>query len=360
MEKINFNYMLLGGTGVGKSAVINYLADKKVVETGVGKPVTRKGEFNKHTILYPLNPKVTMTFYDSWGLESDKAEEWENFIIKTLNESYIDSDPNENFLGVIYCMSYSNDRIQDWEIKFLNKIMEFGYHIIILFTHGDNSGYQEKKVVFRDILKKEFKESIYCNRYSAVDISSISITKIGQAESKPFGKDELLKQIDTNDNDNFWVIIENKLDRWKNKTNENFREFYKTYKNKAENFECNFWDNNTEKANDLKQEIENAANKVFKESVENIVHEMSSVTQWYNKIKDSSTEMGVKIDKSKPFWANYLLYLRPLANFSRENTLRNSFTEYVESIETEFIKKIDDIYKNTFEQVKKLYYNKSR
>lgn len=92
MAQTNINVLILGKTGSGKSALINYLYGEEVLKEGIGKPVTAKGDFKSLRVPSPLKPDVTITIYDSWGLEANRAEEWERLMREKLTAtlSYAD------------------------------------------------------------------------------------------------------------------------------------------------------------------------------------------------------------------------------------------------------------------------------
>ena len=63
------NVLIIGETGAGKSTLLNYLCDKKIADTGTGKPVTGEG-------IYEYNVNINnqeVRLFDSWGIEAGKT-----------------------------------------------------------------------------------------------------------------------------------------------------------------------------------------------------------------------------------------------------------------------------------------------
>jgi predicted GTPase len=215
MVKTEINIIILGQTGVGKSTLINYLYGSDIVETGTGSPKTKKGEFKKVSIPSPKNADVVVNVFDSWGLESNKAKEWEAVIEERLSDSFAYSDM---IYAVIYCISFSNDRIHDFEIAAIKKLLDKQYRVIIVFTNGDNSRYWIKRISFRSKLKKDMVD--YKRQYIAVDVCSKVKIKIGQSGplGSTFGREELFKKIEQNASINFIFVLMEKLEGWRSKS----------------------------------------------------------------------------------------------------------------------------------------------
>ncbi|GHV88249.1 hypothetical protein AGMMS50267_06090 [Spirochaetia bacterium] len=220
--KPQINVMILGQTGTGKSTLINYLYGDEIVKAGTGKPVTGRGEFKKITVASPLKPDVKINIFDSWGLESNKADDWKN-VINTKLSSTLSFD--EMVYGIVYCMSYSNDRIQDFEIEMLRELLNKKYKVIIALTNADNGGYETKKTVFREKLVKDLPE--YKQLYSVVDICAQAKAKIGQPVSNTaaFGKETLFKELDDNFYENFKKVLFAQWTAWKDESIENLDNF---------------------------------------------------------------------------------------------------------------------------------------
>jgi GTPase Era involved in 16S rRNA processing len=220
--KSQINVMILGQSGVGKSSLINYLAGKKIVEVGTGKPVTPKGKFDKVNIPSPLKPDTAICIFDSWGLESNQGEVWKEVINEKLDSSLSFDDM---VYGIIYCMSYSSGRIQDFEIKMLKELLAKQYKVIIAATNADSGNYEEYKTVYREKLAKELPE--FRDVYTVVDICAEAKPKLGQSAANVvvFGKEVLFKELEDDVSDNFEKVVFAKWTAWKDNARAQLKDF---------------------------------------------------------------------------------------------------------------------------------------
>ena len=193
--KTTLNAMILGQTGVGKSSLINYLFDldeKNELAAGAGSPVTPEGKFAKKTI---SRESLDITIYDSWGLENKRIEKWEEIIfgkIESLKNSF-----ETRIHAIIYCISYSRSRIQDFEIQFISDLLKKNEHVIIALTQAD-CGSPETKQEYNRILSERL--SKFKDLYDVVEVRSVAKPKIGQAAGSccRFGKEDIFKTISAN------------------------------------------------------------------------------------------------------------------------------------------------------------------
>lgn len=134
-ELKTLNVMILGKTGVGKSTLINNMFNQKVVETGIGKPVTqsiRKKEIQG----------VPLAIYDTPGLELGGEHSARKLLeeVKCEIDKGIESgDVNKAIHCIWYCVSTPTHRFEQSEIEFLKNFYndkKYDVPIIIVLTQS--------------------------------------------------------------------------------------------------------------------------------------------------------------------------------------------------------------------------------
>ncbi len=131
------NVMVVGGTGVGKSSLINGVFGEDFAKVGHGEPVTRGcAKYNREGV--PVN------IYDSEGYEviddEVNGDNFENIVLKYV-KSLRNKDLSEHIHLFWYCVSVSNHRITEYDIKNikrLSNVEEFGAKLAVVFTQCDN------------------------------------------------------------------------------------------------------------------------------------------------------------------------------------------------------------------------------
>lgn len=193
--KTALNAMILGQTGVGKSSLINYLFGldgKNELAAGAGTPITPEGEFAKKTI---SRESLDITIYDSWGLENKRIEKWEKTIFDKIDS--LKSSFETQIHAIIYCISYSKSRIQNFEIQFISDLLKKNEHVIIVLNQAD-CGTAETKQEYHRILSEGL--SKFNGLYDVVEARSVAKPKIGQSAIPcfQFGKEDVFKAISAN------------------------------------------------------------------------------------------------------------------------------------------------------------------
>jgi len=280
MKQSEINTMILGQTGTGKSTLLNYLAGRKVVETGTGKPVTGRDEFNKVTIPSPFKPGVNINIFDSWGLESNNAEDWEAVIDRKLNSKLSFS---EMIYAIVYCSSYANDRVQDFEITMLKKLLSKNYKVTIALTNADNSGFETKKNTFREKFKKELTE--YGGDYSVVDICAEAKPKLGQsaASARTFGKEDLFTELEKDFLVNFTNVVYARWTDWKDESLARLKDFRRRGMTKIDDFKGSAFESNKEKAQNIYEELIDELKKLANDINDKIKDATEDLKTWYEK-----------------------------------------------------------------------------
>ena len=159
-DELTLNLLILGQTGTGKSSIVNALVGDDVEKTSIGKPETPKERKNEageiERGIYPHPHEIDgkkVVIYDSWGLEVDKATEWEDIIEEELKKRSEDKDIKDWFHSVTYCIQAGGYKIQDFDIKMIKLFMDKKYNVIVALTKSDQIGKEKREKFIKEIEK---------------------------------------------------------------------------------------------------------------------------------------------------------------------------------------------------------------
>ncbi|WP_426351128.1 YcjF family protein [Alloiococcus sp. CFN-8] len=147
------NIVVAGKTGVGKSTLINSVFREKLVETGIGKPVTmHMRKISKKD--FPLS------IYDTRGLELGKEAQSEvkKEIIDTIRKGVASKDINEAIHCIWYCINTASNRIEQYEIDWLrdfaeeNKLTQVPVIIILTQSFSKKKAKEMQNIVLNENL----------------------------------------------------------------------------------------------------------------------------------------------------------------------------------------------------------------
>lgn len=333
-----YNIVLMGKTGVGKSTLGNYLFGNNEFKTGIGKPVTSNGF---HSLKFDLRG-LPVTVFDSWGIEADKAEQWLSELNNELEKRSTGSDPTNWFHSVFYCVQASGHRIEDFEIKIINKFIKQNYKVTVIFTKSDNVT-DDELIQLKKVLSIEFGSKVDC-----LEVCSEEKTRRDGSISRAFGKKELVENIFSN----FWnsislrlperciEIMQGEVQKWSAKQMNAIKE------------EAGYF-NGSKLSSQIKKE-----SKVFFEDLSKgflVVDEVKRTLEMYrffnHKLnvlsfndQDSKFLDGINFE-SRSWWYYFPPTLFILAIWGREDT-ETKLLEKINKISNEMKLKIDDMLPN--------------
>lgn len=177
---MNCNILVMGLTGVGKSSLINYLADKELAEAGFA---SGSGGLTRGIHSYPMVIKgQNCMVSDSEGLEASHSAFWQQMMDNELLKVDTSKPISQWYHIVVYCIGANGGRVQDIEIEMLKKLDEAGYGVIVAFTKADLAS-EEDLLNMRDAIEQSFDG---CQDFYYIPVCSKK-TRSSQLE----GKEEL-------------------------------------------------------------------------------------------------------------------------------------------------------------------------
>ncbi|WP_010288707.1 YcjF family protein [Kurthia massiliensis] len=131
-EDGNANILVVGATGVGKSALVNKVFGVDFSKVGTGKPVTQ--ETTRYTV-----KDMPITLFDTKGYEL--ASEEHSRFLKEMQLYMNDSAKkiNDQVHIVWYCIAAPNSRVTDMDIAMIEQFMKTGKPVAVIFTKSDMS-----------------------------------------------------------------------------------------------------------------------------------------------------------------------------------------------------------------------------
>lgn len=122
------NILVAGGTGAGKSSLINLLFAGNLAPVGAGAPVTQ--EVTEYA-------GELVNIFDSPGYESgaDSQSAFQNKVLKLITDSKQSADKRIHMAW--YCISLGNGRVLDIDTDTIKSIEKQGVPIAIVLTQAD-------------------------------------------------------------------------------------------------------------------------------------------------------------------------------------------------------------------------------
>ncbi|MFK0733327.1 MAG: GTPase family protein [Gloeotrichia echinulata GP01] len=176
------NIAVIGGTGVGKSTLINSVFGAKLAPTGAGLPVTNK------FVRYPEQDSdndLPIVIYDSAGYEAG-TELFQQKVLDFLQAKQQEGIDQQIHL-VWYIINAASARVTPFEKTILDSINQQGIPAIIVLSQCDRASEEEIRKV------GEALTSFNLNKvYDTIKTAASPLVIRGELICEPFGLEELV------------------------------------------------------------------------------------------------------------------------------------------------------------------------
>ncbi|MDP5339743.1 MAG: 50S ribosome-binding GTPase [Nodularia sp. (in: cyanobacteria)] len=177
------NIAVIGGTGVGKSSLINAVFGRNLAKIGAGLPVTQ--EFCR----YPADEEsrdVPVVIYDSAGYEAAKETQFVDGVIDFLTQKTKEGLEKQIHL-VWYIINASSGRVQKFEETIIENLNRQGISAIIILSQCDRAKDTEIEGI-----KAALTTFNLGNIHDVLEVSASPLEFQGKPICEPFGLSELV------------------------------------------------------------------------------------------------------------------------------------------------------------------------
>ena len=129
------NIIITGGTGVGKSTLINAVFQGDLAQTGHGRPITKNTREIK-------KEGVPLSIFDTRGLEMADYDETLNQLSSTVDHKAKDTNPNNHIHVAWVCISEDSRRVQPAEEKLVEALAERMPVIAVITKSRADNGFR--------------------------------------------------------------------------------------------------------------------------------------------------------------------------------------------------------------------------
>jgi GTP-binding protein EngB required for normal cell division/uncharacterized protein (DUF697 family) len=170
------NLIVVGGTGVGKSSLINRIFGYDIAQTGEGKPITNG--INRYEPQH-----IPVVFFDTEGYEvaKDGSQDRTNFETRIIPEieKMNNGELKDHIHLVWYCISITNHRVTEYDKLNIKYFISHNMKTAIVFTQCDNDGElsedasEYKRVIGGNIRGLSFFETCAIKKEIPLDLEAL-------------------------------------------------------------------------------------------------------------------------------------------------------------------------------------------